>query len=287
MSAIESPVLLEPRRITDVWTLFPAWIPVPGIGVLPINSFLLKGPEPVLIDTGLGALGPAFMTALETEVDPQALRWIWLSHMDPDHVGNLDLVLERAPNAQILTNFLGMGKMGLAGRDLSRVHLLEPGRVFEAGEHRLMQIRPPYYDAPETIGFFDTTDGTLFVADSFGALLPDVVTTLDEVSAETLRKGLVAWSSIDAPWLTRVDRTALGGTLAGIEQLEPARLLSGHLPVATSEIPVLTRIVADAYCRGETELADPLSIEHLAATIAHHRRPDAPASSRADDGPVH
>ena len=133
MSAFEVPTMLAARRVSDVWTMLPSWFPLPGMGMLAINSFLLKGREPVLVDTGLGALGDAFMEALETEIDPGDLAWIWLSHMDADHVGNLGRVLERAPNARIVTNFLGMGKMGLAGLDVSRVHMLQPGDAIEAG----------------------------------------------------------------------------------------------------------------------------------------------------------
>lgn len=261
--AIDYPTMLAPQRVTQNWTVLPSWLPVNGMGALAVNSFLLKGREPVLVDTGLGALGEAFVSALESEIDLDDLKWIWLSHMDADHIGNLGRLLERAPNARVLTNFLGMGKMSLAGIDVSRVQLLEPGAVFEAGGHRLNPVRPPYYDAPETVGFFDETDRVLFAADSFGALLPDAAGEIGEIADETLRDGLVGWSSIDAPWLALADGQALGKTLSAIERLDPQYLFSGHLPLARNGVAALTRHVASAYCRGTTGAIDPLSFESL------------------------
>ncbi|TFH87281.1 MBL fold metallo-hydrolase [Billgrantia azerbaijanica] len=271
VTAIVKPTQYAAKRVTSAWTVLPAWLPVPGMGVLPVNSFLLKGSEPMLVDTGLAALGDEYLDSLASEIDPEDLGWIWLSHMDPDHVGNLGRVLERAPNARIVTNFLGAGKMGLAGLDLSRVSILEPGMAFEAGGHRLMPLRPPYYDAPETIGFFDERERVLFAADSFGALLQHAVEETCEVGGEALREGLVNWSSIDAPWLSRVDRAGLGRTLRAIERLDPDILLSGHLPVARQGVETLTRIIADAYVHGVTPANDAFSLEQLAATMERTR----------------
>lgn len=268
MTAIEVPTMLEAHRVTEAWTVLPSWLPVPGLGALPINSFLLKGSDPVLVDTGLGALGDGFIAALEGEIDLEDLRWIWLSHMDADHIGNLNRVLARAPNAKVVTNFLGMGKMNLAGLDISRVHLLEPGAVLEAGGHRLHPVRPPYYDAPETIGFVDERERVFFAADSFGALLPQAVGDIEEIAEEMLRDGLVGWSSIDAPWLAVADEAVLGRTLAALERLDPQFVLSGHLPLARTGISRLTRLVASAYCQGTTSSVDPLAAEHVVAALA-------------------
>jgi len=77
----------------------PSWIPVPELGALPVNSFLLKGDEPMLVDTGTSGTGSEFLDALASQIDPADLRWIWLSHMDADHIGNLERVLTAAPGA--------------------------------------------------------------------------------------------------------------------------------------------------------------------------------------------
>jgi glyoxylase-like metal-dependent hydrolase (beta-lactamase superfamily II) len=268
MTPVTEPFQQQARRVTDAWTALPAWLPVPGLGTLPINAFLLKGREPVLVDTGLGALSEAMIARLCAEIDPEDLRWIWLSHTDADHIGNLDQILALAPNATVVTNFLGAGKMGMMGAgDPARMRLLEPGEVFEVGGRRLHQVKPPYYDAPETMGFFAETDRVLFAADAFGALLPGSVETIDEVPAEALREGLVAWSSVDAPWLAQMDRASLSWMLGALETLDPAHVLSGHLPVAR-RLNTLTGIVRGAYGRGTTEAVTPQTSAVIEAILA-------------------
>lgn len=233
MSVTDLHVQLPAQRIAGAWRALPAWLPVPGLGALPVNAFLLKGREPMLVDAGLAALSDDFAARLGDEIDLEDLRWIWVSHTDADHVGNLDRILDAAPEAVVITSFLGAGKMGMMGiGDPARIRLAQPGDTIEIGGRSLHVVRPPYYDAPETLGFFDAADRVLFSADAFGALLPGPVDRLDDVPPETLREGLLAWSSIDAPWLETINPRSLGETLDGLDRLEPAHLLSGHLPVA-------------------------------------------------------
>lgn len=267
MQAITEPVQQQACSVTSAWTALPAWLPVPGLGALPVNAFLLAGAEPLLVDTGLAALSEPMVERLGASVDLQDLRWIWLSHTDADHIGNLDRILALAPNAKVVTNFLGAGKMGMLGAGSpDRLRLLEPGEVLEVGGRRLHQVRPPYYDAPETMGFFDETDRLLYAADAFGALLPGSVETIAEVPAETLREGMVAWSSVDAPWLAQMDRELLGRMLGALEALEPSCVLSAHLPVA-DRLDTLTDIIRGAYGRGTTAAVTPETAAQVEAIL--------------------
>ena len=260
---LTAPVMFDPLPVTGAWTALPAMAPVPGLGALPINGFLWKGPEPMLVDTGAGFLAAEWLAALEQAIDPADIRWVWLSHMDADHVGNLHALMARAPAARILTNGLGYAKMQLLGLPADRVDLLEPGKAFVAGGRTFHPIRPPYYDAPETTGFFDPVDRVLFAADAFGALLAEPYEEAAEIPQAALREGLLAWASIDAPWLGQVDAAKLGRTLAAIERLDPAAVLVGHLPVSRGNVRRLTRIIARAYGQGLETVPDGLSIERL------------------------
>jgi hypothetical protein len=263
MPTLNQPIMLPARAITDDWTLLPSYLPIPRMGVLAVNCALLRAEEPLLVDTGIAAVREDFMASLRRQIDLEDLRWIWLSHTDPDHLGNLEPILAEAPNAQVLTNFLGMGKLNLAGFDVGRVRLLDGDSPVEVGGRRLHPVRPPYYDAPESIGFFDPQDSLFFAVDSFGALLGDPVSEVTEVPPQALKDGLLGWSAIDAPWLTGVDHASFGRTLAALEELNPQRLLSSHLPIALDGVSSLTGILAEGYCRDRTPVTDPLSVEHL------------------------
>jgi flavorubredoxin len=47
--------------------------------MVPVNAFVLQAREPLLIDTGLIAEHEQFMTTLESIIDPNDLRCLWLT----------------------------------------------------------------------------------------------------------------------------------------------------------------------------------------------------------------
>ena len=97
----------------DVWVL-PTHLSVPAVGVIPINAFLILAREPVLVDTGIRVDSEEFLTALKSLIDPQELRWVWLTHDDLDHTGSIEEVLSLAPEARLATHALSALRMTTA-----------------------------------------------------------------------------------------------------------------------------------------------------------------------------
>ncbi len=232
---MEGPVMLEPREVAPDTVSLGSWLPVPGFGVLAVNAFVIRGAQPLLVDTGVASLRGPFLDALREVVDPEDLRWIWMTHTDPDHLGNFTQVLEAAPRARVITTFLGMAKMGLLGVAPApeRVFLLNPGQGLDLGDRRITAVKPPSYDAPETTGFFDATSGALFSADSFGALMREPAEDVAALAPARLRDGMLTWGAVDAPWLHLTDAGRFAATLDRLRAIDPDVILSGHLPPAS------------------------------------------------------
>ena len=211
---------------------------IPTLGSLAINAFVLHGTEPILVDTGTVVGVAEFMAALESVIDPAALRWIWLTHTDFDHIGALAVLLEAHPHLRVITSFLGVGIMGLSSTPLpmDRVHLLNPGQTITVGDRRLTAVKPPVYDNPITTGFVDHRTGILFSSDCFGALLPEVPQHAAELDAVTLQRGQVRWATIDSAWVHDVDRDGFRRSLAELRAIEPTMVCSSHLPPAPGEL---------------------------------------------------
>ncbi len=207
--------------------------PIPGLGQLAINSFVLHGDVPVLVDTGPVVERESFMTALKSVIDPVDLRWIWLSHTDGDHIGVLGQLLAEYPDIKVVTTFLGVGIMSVSDPlPMDRVHLVNPGQSITLGSRTLTAFRPPTFDNPSTTGFLDTSSGLLFPADSFGALLQDIPQSAADLSDGDLREGQVFWATIDSPWMHEVDRAKLARELDAVAKFKPSLILSSHLPAA-------------------------------------------------------
>lgn len=226
------PTLLPGRRVGPDTDMLSAYVPLPGLGVLPVNAFLIHAREPVLVDTGMAALRDDFMAVLRTLIDPAALRWIWITHADADHVGNLRAVLEAAPQARFVTNYLGIGKLGLQMLPLERSHMISPGQALDAGDRELLAIRPPVYDAPETMAAFDTRRGTLFSSDCFGAVMERPAESAAAIAPDELHDGLTLWATIDAPWLAQTGRAQLAAASRKLRDMRPSLILGSHLPPA-------------------------------------------------------
>jgi len=237
----------SPRRVAQDIHILPSYAPIPGLGILPANSWVIKGEEPVLVDTGLHQDRGAFFSALDEVIDPADLRWIYLTHPDQDHVGSLRDVLDAGPRARLVTTFLGFGILNLF-MELSpaRVYLLNPGEALDIGDRSLHCLRPPIFDNPSTTAFYDDRTEALFSSDCFGALMESPADVAAAIPLELRREGQLRWASIDAPWLHKVEPSRLAQDLEEIRALQPSMILSAHLPPAHGMVDELLNTAARA-----------------------------------------
>lgn len=229
--------MISTYRATQDVEVLTSSFPIPGYGLVPINAFVIKGPEPILVDTGAVVESPEFMNALRSVIDPADLKWIWLTHTDFDHIGSLSPLLSENPRLRVITTFLGIGIMSLtAPLPLDRVHLVNPGQEITVGDRTLTAIKPPTFDNPATTGFYEHKSGVFFSADCFGALLSSVPQSAADLSDKDLREGQVFWATVDSPWLHKVNRDAFARELETVRKMEPKMVLSGHLPAAPGDM---------------------------------------------------
>jgi flavorubredoxin len=221
----------NPFQVTSNLEILPAHFPVPGAGFLPVNAFVIKAKEPVLVDTGMGLDGKEFMNALESVINPRDLKWVWLTHDDADHTGNLQMVLETAPDARLVGNSLAMMRISSAWPvPMDRVYWLNPGDMIWVGDRNLTAVRPPLFDNPTTIGLYDEKSEVFFSADCFGSIISSPVQSADDLAEEELAQGLAGWASLDNPWVHMVKSDKFKLALDRIRQIAPKMILSAHLP---------------------------------------------------------
>jgi glyoxylase-like metal-dependent hydrolase (beta-lactamase superfamily II) len=218
--------------------------PVPGRGFLPILAYLLKGRQPVLIDTGAECFKAEFLKDLESLIDPKDLAWIVLTHPDSDHAGALAELLQRAPNARLAVNWISTGKLtATMDPPMGRITWVNPGESLAAGDRVLHFLRAPMYDCPSTVSILDSKSRALFTSDAFGAFVPAPASRFSELPEGAALEGMSQFCRANSPWLadTRPDRYEKA--LEGHADLEPSWLLSGHLPPveAANVVRVISR----------------------------------------------
>jgi flavorubredoxin len=239
---------MEPaRKVTDEISIIPSYFPIPGFGLIPVNAFVLKAQQPVLVDTGLNMERDEFMTNLKSVIDPAEIRWLYLTHPDQDHVGSLKQLMDENPRIKLITTFIGYGVLGLSIQiPLDRIYLLNPGESLDLGDRQIVVMKPPTFDNPGTTGFLETKNRALFTSDFFGGLVQKPAEAAEDYDAAELRQGQVLWSRIDAPWVHSVDQAKFATQLKQVGELKPSTILSSHLPPATRLMDTFLETIASA-----------------------------------------
>jgi flavorubredoxin len=250
--------------------VLPSFAPIPGFGLLAVNAFVLEAREPVLVDCGLIAEQEEFMSTLRSVIDPQELRWLWLTHTDRDHIGSFYRLLEEVPHLRVISTYAGVGKMSLESPlPLDRVYLLNPGQSIDVGGRRLTAVQPPVFDAPETTGFFDSKSRALFSSDCFGAILASPAEDARDISPKELKEMGTLWATIDAPWIHNIDRAAYGKALEQVRQMDPSMVLSAHLPAAPGMTEQLLETLAAVPDANPFVGPDQAALEAMIGQITH------------------
>jgi len=200
-----------------------------------VNSLVIAGPEAVVVDTGVYSNREYWMEDVFSIVDPEDIRWVFLSHDDHDHVGNLEPLMEAAPNATLVTTwFMGERLSGDLNLPLHRSRWLNDGDTIDAGDRTLALVRPPLYDSPTTRGLFDPTTGVYWAVDSFATVMPaagGVVENVADLDPGFWEEGFSLVNRMNSPWHSLVDPVKFGAEVARVERLEVTTIASGHSPV--------------------------------------------------------
>jgi metallo-beta-lactamase superfamily protein len=263
---------MEKHRIgTDV-TVLSDYAEVPGIGFLPVNTFVLHGEQPLVIDTGLSNPDKDFVGELAEVIDPEDVRWVWITHPDRDHTGGLWKLLEAAPNARLVSTFIGVGIMSCEWTvPMDRVYLLNPGQKLDLGDRTVTGYRPPLFDNPATVGLLDDKTGTLFSSDCFGGPMSsaELATGGDvrAVSEAERRAAQLLWAAIDSPWVLNVDERKFATSVDGFRRLDPSAILSTHLPPAVGMNDAMFAALDEAPNAPEFVGPDQAALEALLATF--------------------
>ena len=232
------------QAMPDIEVL-PAHFPIPGMGFLPVNAFVIKAREPVLVDTGMGMESEEFMKALESIIDPQDLRWVWLTHDDADHTGSIQKVLEAAPSARLAANSIAVLRMSTAWPvPMHRVYWLNSGDSISVGDRKLIAVRPPLFDNPTAIGIYDDKSEAFFSVDCFGGIIPSPAQNANDVPEGDLAQGMISWASSDSPWVHLMEPSEFKQVLDRIRQMAPRMIFSAHLPPARGKTEQFVELLA-------------------------------------------
>ena len=226
---------MQIHRLDSDVTVINDHLEVPTIGFLPVNAFVLHAAQPVVVDTGLSLPDRGFMDTLGSVIDPEDVRWIWLTHPDRDHTGAIFELLEAAPQARVVTTFLSAGIMSTERPlPMDRLYLINPGPDARRRRPDADRLPPAAVRQPVDGRLLRPGVRTCVSSDCFGAPLPsaDLAEGNDvrDVPPDDLRSAQLLWATVDSPWVHVTDRDAYMRTIEPVREMDPETILSTHLP---------------------------------------------------------
>ncbi|MGA9278538.1 MBL fold metallo-hydrolase [Ilumatobacter sp.] len=224
---------IRPVQITPEAHLIQSFWKHPGAPVgIHMNSMVLASREPVVFDTGVAADRDGWLAAVSSVVEPDDVRWIVVTHEDPDHTGNLATAVEQLRNATVVTSWWMTERLvGTIDLDPRRMRWVASGESLDIGDRTLTFHRPPIFDSPTTRAVFDTSTGLFWAGDLGAALGPEAVVHADEMPADELAASFVAGHGWISPWISMVDDTKYQTEVNRIANLGITTWAQTHGPV--------------------------------------------------------
>jgi flavorubredoxin len=227
-----------------------------GEGTAPLavhmNSMLIRGAEPVVVDTGAPVNREQYLEDLFSLVEPEDVRWVFISHDDADHHGNLHAVVDACPNATLVSTWFLCERLATEQLDVppTRWRWLDDGQTLDVGDRSLVAVRPPLYDSPTTRGLFDPSTGVYWAADCYATSVERGTAFASDLDPEFWADGFRTFQAWNSPWVSMVDRNAYAAACRRIEELDVRAIATAHGPTigaaSVAEAHALMRSVSDA-----------------------------------------
>lgn len=226
--------VVPPTRVAaDTWVIHSVQEALGQPLFVYLNSMVILGREPMIVDTGTIANREQWLNDVFSLVDPEDVKWIFLSHDDVDHTGNLEQAMTACPNAQLVCNWAMVERhTNCFDFPLHRCRWLMDGETLDVGDRTLVALRPPVYDSPTTRGLFDPTTGLYWSSDSFATPLPDPAAGIADLDAGFWEFGMTLFAlGAVSPWLSLVDPVKYGTYVDRVQSLDIKTVAGCHTPV--------------------------------------------------------
>lgn len=134
------------------------------------NSYVILDEKIAIMDTVDARAEKEWFANLENVLEGRLPDYLVVSHLEPDHAGNIQKFMEKYPEAQIVTNAKALSMLpqffmlDMSGRSI----VVAEGEEVVLGNHILTFVMAPMVHWPEVMVTYDKTEKVLFSADGFG-----------------------------------------------------------------------------------------------------------------------
>ena len=135
------------------------------------NSYLIKDEKNVVMDTVDKRASGEWLENLEKNLNGGKLDYLVISHLEPDHAGNIGYLAKKYPEMKLIGNaktFQMLVQFFSIENLEERKVVVKEGDEINLGKHTLQFFMAPMVHWPEVMVTYEKTEKILFTADGFG-----------------------------------------------------------------------------------------------------------------------
>lgn len=134
------------------------------------NSYVILDEKVAVMDTVDARATDEWLANLDRALAGKTVDYLIVSHMEPDHAGNIGKMIERYPKMQVVGNAKTFAMISqFFDADISgRSVVVKEGDTLCLGKHILQFFMAPMVHWPEVMVTYEQTEKILFSADGFG-----------------------------------------------------------------------------------------------------------------------
>ena len=134
------------------------------------NSYVILDEKVALMDTVDARGTEEWLDNLEKALGGRSIDYLVVSHMEPDHAGNIKNLIDRYPEMQIVGNAKTFAMIPqFFDVDITeRSVIVKEGDTLSLGKHTLQFFMAPMVHWPEVMVAYEQSEKILFSADGFG-----------------------------------------------------------------------------------------------------------------------
>ncbi|MBP3462775.1 MAG: FprA family A-type flavoprotein [Tyzzerella sp.] len=134
------------------------------------NSYLISDEKVALMDTVDSRATEEWLNNLDKALDGRSVDYLVVSHMEPDHAGNIKNLVDRYPDMKIVGNAktFAMIPQFFEVDITERSVVVKEGDTLSLGKHTLQFFMAPMVHWPEVMVAYEQSEKILFSADGFG-----------------------------------------------------------------------------------------------------------------------
>lgn len=135
------------------------------------NSYIILDEKVAVMDTVDARKTDEWFSNLTSTLNGRTVDYIVISHLEPDHAANIQMLAEKYPQAKLVLSAKAKAMLpqffDIADLD-SRCMAVAEGEELSLGSHTLKFFMAPMVHWPEVMVEYETTEKVLFSADGFG-----------------------------------------------------------------------------------------------------------------------